>query len=324
MLLFQQGYYMFSFDLKSGYHHIDIFGPHRQFLGFCWEKEGSKQFYMFTVLPFGLATACYAFTKLLRPLVKYWRSQGLRAILYLDDGIIAVSGKVAAAQASHKVRQDLRDAGLVEHIEKCNWVPTQQITWLGFLLDLGKGQIFVPTDKVERLKSSLVQVLDRPTLKARNLASIIGKLISMSLAVGPVARLMTRSLYAILNTRCQSLPVSREARQEIQFWLDNLDNVNGQGLWHNPSAVRIVYADASSSGYGGFTVEHGCHVAHGLFSEIEVAQNSTWRELHAVKMVLGSLAHLLHNQRVRWFSDNRNMVRIIEIGSRNPKLQEEA
>ena len=28
MLLFQQGDYMFSFDLKSGYHHIDIFGPH--------------------------------------------------------------------------------------------------------------------------------------------------------------------------------------------------------------------------------------------------------------------------------------------------------
>ena len=85
-----------------------------------------------------------------------------------------------------------------------------------------------------------------------------------------------------------------------------------------------MYADESSSGYGGFTVEHGCHVAHGLFSEIEVAQSSTWRELHAVKMVLGSLAHLLHNQRVRWFSDNQNVVRIIEIGSRSPKLQEEA
>ena len=138
---------------------------------------------------------------------------------------------------------------------------------------------------------------------------------------------MTGSLYAVLNTRqywCQSLPVSREARQEIQFWFDNFDNVNGQGLWLSPSAVRIVYTDASSFGCGGFTVEHGCHFAHGLFSEIEVAQSSPWRELHAVKMVLGSLAPLLHNQRVRWFSDNQNVVRIIEIGCRNPKLQEEA
>ena len=184
MLLFQPGDYVFSFDLKSGYHHIDIFEPHRQFLGFCWDQGDSRQFYMFTVLPFGLATACYAFTKILRSLVKHWRSQGLWAILYLDDGIIAVSGRDAAAQASHKVRQDLRDAGLVEHIDKCNWTPVQQIAWLGFFLDLEKGQIFVPTEKVKRLKSQLVQVQDSPTLKARDLASIIGKLISMSLAVG--------------------------------------------------------------------------------------------------------------------------------------------
>ena len=55
-----------------------------------------------------------------------------------------------------------------------------------------------------------------------------------------------------------------------------------------------------------------------------VAQSSTWRELHAVRMVLGSLAHLLQSERVRWFSDNENVIRIIETGSRNPKLQKEA
>ena len=151
----------------------------------------------------------------------------------------------------------------------------------------------MPTKKVKRLKSQLVQVQDSPTLKARDLASIIRKLISMSLAVGPIARLMTRSLYAVLSSRhfwCQSLSITQEARQEVLFWLDNLDSVNGQGLWHSPSAIRVVYADAGSTGYGGFTVEHGCHIAQRLFSEEEAAQSSTWRELHAVRMVLGSLA----------------------------------
>ena len=42
---------------------------------------------MFCVLPFGLASACYVFTKLLRPLVKRWRSLGLHVFLYIDDGI---------------------------------------------------------------------------------------------------------------------------------------------------------------------------------------------------------------------------------------------
>ena len=65
MLLFEKGDYLFSFDLKSGYHHVDIAKVHQKYLGFSW----GGRYYMFTVLPFGLSSACYAFTKPLRPLV---------------------------------------------------------------------------------------------------------------------------------------------------------------------------------------------------------------------------------------------------------------
>ena len=74
--------FLFKFDLKSGYHHIEIFEPHWRYLGFAWNKEGVEQYYVFTVLPFGLATACYIFTKIMRQLVKYWHSKGLRAVVY--------------------------------------------------------------------------------------------------------------------------------------------------------------------------------------------------------------------------------------------------
>ena len=80
--LFERGEYMFTFDLKSGYHHIDICASQHKYLGFSWEIEGKKQFYVFTVLPFGLATACYIFTKVLRPLVKFWRAKGMKVVIY--------------------------------------------------------------------------------------------------------------------------------------------------------------------------------------------------------------------------------------------------
>ena len=48
---------------------------------------------MFCVLPFGLSTACYVFTKLLHPLIKKWRSQSLRCIVYIDNGICASESK---------------------------------------------------------------------------------------------------------------------------------------------------------------------------------------------------------------------------------------
>ena len=60
------------------------------YLGFSWGENVNRKFYIFWVLPFGLASACYIFTKLHRPLVKCWRSLGLH-IIYIDDGICAWS-----------------------------------------------------------------------------------------------------------------------------------------------------------------------------------------------------------------------------------------
>ena len=110
---------MLSFDLKSGYHHVDIHRQHRQYLGFSWHHESNIGYYVFSVLPFGLSTACYLFTKLMRPLVKYWIQQGLRIVLYLDNGIVAVQGEQAALVASKAIQEDLDRAGLVVNVAKC-------------------------------------------------------------------------------------------------------------------------------------------------------------------------------------------------------------
>ena len=49
-----------------------------------------------------------------------------------------------------------------------------------------------------------------------------------------------------------------------------------------------------------------------------------WRELRAVCMVLESLSPKLKNERIRWFSENQNVVRILQTGSRKLDLQTEA
>ena len=66
---------MISFDLKSGYHHIEIHKNFQKFLGYSWKssKTNKLKYYVFTVLPFGLSSAPYVFTKCLKPLQKYWR-----------------------------------------------------------------------------------------------------------------------------------------------------------------------------------------------------------------------------------------------------------
>ena len=323
MLLFERGDYLFSFDLKSGYHHVDIAVVHQKYLGFAW----GGCYYVFTVLPFGLSTACYMFTKLLRPLVRYWRGQGIRIVVYLDDGLGAATGKTEAANISKIVQSTLEQAGFVLNREKSVWQPTQRLQWLGFVIDMTLGQIEVPQAKISGLLDLLGKTAHATHVSARQLASIVGKIISMGLAVGPVSRLMTRSLYALLESRiawCGLLALPEEARKELEFWSTNLADYKAQPIWHSPSAVRVVYSDASDTGYGGYVVEHGHYTAHGQWTAPEAVLSSTWRELTAVWRVLQSLASELSSNRVRWFSDNQNVVRILQVGSRRPQLQEVA
>ena len=212
-------------------------------------------------------------------------------------------------------------------MEKSEWTPSNDIEWLGFLIDLSKGEFAIPENKIQALKCRLLEIQNTKHVQAKYLASVIGKINSMSLGLDPVSRLMTRSMYVTLNSRLawyQKVEISAEASEEVGFWLNRLEIFNGQDIWPKPSAVRMVYSDASTTGYGGYTVEHGNLVANGQWSSEEAAQSSTWRELRVVRMVLESFKDKLANERIRWFTDNQNVVRIVQHGSPKPLLQTEA
>jgi len=108
MSYFVKDGYMFSFDLKIGYHNVDIAQEHQTFLGFSWRAADSIKeiFDVFTVLPFGLSSAPYVFTKVLKPLEKYWRVQGLCIAIFLDDGWAIVQGRESYRIKARTVRAD--------------------------------------------------------------------------------------------------------------------------------------------------------------------------------------------------------------------------
>ena len=62
-------------------------------------------------------------------------------------------------------------------------------------------------------------------------------------------------------------------------------------------------------------------MVHGQWTAEEASQSSMWRELTAVFRVLEAVSEKLSCARVRWFSDNQNVVRILYVGSRKTHLQ---
>ena len=130
--IFSSNCFVFSFDLKSGYHHVDIFVDHRKYLAFSWDfGTGHARYFQFTVLPFGLSSAPFIFTKLLRPLETHWRSHGIPIAIFFDDGIGAGDTFKNARANSAIVQSDLAQCGFLVNPEKSNWEPKTRFSWIG-------------------------------------------------------------------------------------------------------------------------------------------------------------------------------------------------
>ena len=72
---------MYSLDMAQGYYHANLHPESRTYVGFQWRDK----FYVYNVLPFGMATAPRCFAKVMGMLVRHWRARGERIIAYLDD-----------------------------------------------------------------------------------------------------------------------------------------------------------------------------------------------------------------------------------------------
>ena len=187
--------FMFSFDLKSGYHHIEIHEKYQIYLGFSWQnyKNGITKYYMFTVLPFGLSTAPYIFTKMLKPIEKHWRYQGIKMAILSDDGWATEDQYQKAKIQAHKVRNDLLSAGFIPNSEKSVWSPTQLIEWLGILWNSKDGTVSIVQRRLDKIMCAINHIIEVGyVISARELTSFVGQIISTVVVIGNIARLLTR------------------------------------------------------------------------------------------------------------------------------------
>lgn len=112
-----KGSKLIKYDLKSGYHHVHISNSDQKYLAFKWFHKGKTCTFVFTVLPFGLSTGPYIFTKLLRPLVERWRKNGIMNQIFIDDGL-AIGNQDSLADAALNILRDLTKCGFVINVKK--------------------------------------------------------------------------------------------------------------------------------------------------------------------------------------------------------------
>ena len=216
--LAEKGDYAVSYDLKSGYYHVGLHRESRTFVGFKWEGK----YYTYNCLPFGLSTAPWVFSKVMRELVMFWRRDGIKLLPYLDDFMFMKSGFWQCVRLARRMERDFVRAGLMINVPKCHSIPAQQRRQLGFDVDSAQGKFQVPADRWEALRVSAGALLSarHGRVQARSLARLTGTVISMHLSWGPVTQLYTRHLYALINSvvslNCW-VELTEEATNELFF-----------------------------------------------------------------------------------------------------------
>ena len=114
---------------------------------------------------------------------------------------------------------DLDSLGFLVNEVKSDFEPHQFWDHLGFTLDLFKRGIQHVITENGKFVLLIGEILDSSnSIVARVVSRLTGTLISMELALGPVTRLRTRSLYADLS-------LSRKAIEELRFWRGNFSHV---------------------------------------------------------------------------------------------------
>ena len=147
--LLQKGDYMTILDLKDTYLSVSVHKDSQKFLQFLWRNKC----YVFQGLRFGLNTAPRIFTKRLKPVAAFLRKRGVRMILYLYDFLLLGSTYQEAQSHTAMAVSLLESLGFTVDLEKSCLIPSQIITFLGFVIDSTVEALSLPQEKVVNVKS---------------------------------------------------------------------------------------------------------------------------------------------------------------------------
>lgn len=329
--ILRPGDLMATMDLLNGYWQMRMHPDYYQYLGFEWEGK----FYVFTVLPFGLATAPFCYSLLMRQFAAHLRSQGFRLLNYLDDWLFLLGTSTSTAKADlTRLLAIFAQFGLVPNWDKCCLNPSVRVKCLGFIIDSARGIFTVCQQRWLKFHTLVLAALTNAgPLTARSLARIAGHASSMSLVLGGVSRLFTRSLHALTNSRPDwpkgwddsTLALSPQATEELHFWRD-LDSEHLSAPIYKPPTVwevtvhKSIHTDASGFGWAG-VLGNGETVAGGSFTPSESVMSSGGRELLAILYTLRALKPQLRGKCLRLLTDSTNATAVVDHGSGKPHLQ---
>ena len=262
------GDFLISLDLQDAYLHVPIFPPHHRYLRF--HLEGRH--FQWKVLPFGISSAPWLFTRIMKPVAAYLHHRRVNFDSYIDDCLLNhQDSNLLIAHRDFTIRL-FRQLGWLLNWEKSDLMPSRHLQFLGGLFLTDRGLIKVPPDRWAKMQSQVSQALQGP-LFLRQWQSLLGILTSSQdlTARGRLQlRPLQRFLYPYLLQDQTATPVRLpdHLRPFLLWWTRESNVLEGVSLTE-PTPTRHLFVDASLQGWG-------AHLGDQTVSGVWDSQMKTW------------------------------------------------
>ena len=307
--LMTNGCFFGSIDLKDAYFTVAIDPLFRKYLRFFW----GGYLYEFTCLPNGYSAAPRVFTKIMKPIFSTLRSEGFLSVFYLDDSLLVANSFEECERNIQRTEELLMETGFVINRKKSSFIPSQEILFLGFILNSETMTVRLPGDKVDNIIKSAEDLLGLEVIKIRKLARFIGLVVSVLPAMTHGAlfyRFLELDKIQALKENCgdfeKNCKLSNDSKEEVLWWKNNVSK-SGKHIGI-PSPTFCITTDASKSGWGCiFKTES----ANGNWTETEAEEHINVLELKAIYFGLKSFFKSTKSAHIRIKSDNTTAIAYI-------------
>lgn len=302
--------WMAKTDVKSAFRIVPVRPDQHHLLGFSWRDE----FYYDRCLPMGCSVSCMIFEKISTALE--WVATvklGIDLVHVLDDFLILSKSEATCQRNLDRFLALCKFVGVPMAPEK-TFRPAKVMEFLGITIDLIRGELRLPVDKVEKCRTLCGELMGRSKTRLRELLSVIGLLNFATSVVIPGRPFLRRLQDLTIGIRepYHYVRINKEAKADLAAWLNFLEQFNGVSNFRDDrwlsSAKLVFYTDASRLGYGAIFESEWFY---GSWPEQWKGLPIALLEFFPIMVAVRVWGHRLRGKSVIFFTDNESVVSII-------------
>ena len=306
----QVGEWTISLDLSDAYLHMLVHPKFQRYLRFHIRGKS----YQFRAMCFGLCTAPFLFTRVMKAVAAHLRAKSIRVHLYLDDWLVRADSREALLRDAQYVLNVVTRLGLIINVKKSHLVPSQRFQFLGMAFDLETGLVRPSLENRHKISVWIQCLRDYRVVLARDYLSFLG-LLSHAADFIPLGRLRLRPLQFYLKCFWSlqldlATPIHLDGNffSHLEWWAVSANLSRGAPLSPPPSQLTL-FTDASLSGWGAYLQGQS---ESGLWTGDEASLHINELEMLAIHRAVLRFKHVLSMKPVLVMSDNTTVVSYIK------------